>query len=185
MIKSLHRDTEKKMEHTINALSHDFGTIRTGRASITLLDSIRVEYYNSITPLNQLATISVPDPRLLVIQPWDPSSLGNIEKAILKSDLGLTPTNDGKVIRLAIPMLTEERRKQLVRMVRNIAEESRISIRNTRRESNEELKKMEKNKEITEDEYHNALKDIQNLTDEYIAKVDEVLQMKEKEIMEV
>ena len=138
-----------------------------------------------MTPLNQMANISVPEARLLVIQPWDPTTLQNIEKAILKSDLGLNPSNDGKVIRLSIPMLTEERRKQLVKIVKNIAEESRISIRNTRRDSNEKLKTMEKNKEITEDEYHTGLKDIQRLTDDFIARVDEVLENKEKEIMEV
>jgi ribosome recycling factor len=185
MIKKVNKETKEKMDLAIEALSHEFGTIRTGRASASILDSIKVEYYNSLTQLNQMATISVPEPRLIVIQPWDPSALGNIEKAILKSDLGLNPTNDGKVIRLAIPMLTEERRKQLVKVVKNIAEECRISIRNSRRDSNEKLKKMEKEKDITEDEYHNGLKEIQNLTDEYIAKVDELLTKKEKEILEV
>ncbi len=185
MIKSLNKETENKMELAIESLAHELGTIRTGRASVSLLDGIKVDYYNSMTPLNQMATISIPEPRLLVIQPWDPSSLNNIEKAILKSDLGLNPTNDGKVIRLTIPMLTEERRKQLVKMVRNIAEESRISIRNARRESNEKLKKLEKDKAISEDEYHNSLKDIQNLTDDFITKVDELLEKKEKEIIEI
>ena len=185
MIKSLHKETKERMDLAIEALSHEFGTIRTGRASASILDGIKVDYYNTMTPLNQMATISVPEARLLVIQPWDPSVLQNIEKAILKSDLGLNPTNDGKVIRLAIPMLTEERRKQLVKVVKNVAEESRISIRNTRRDSNEKLKKLEKDKEITEDDYHNGLKEIQNLTDEFIAKVDELLTKKEKEIMEV
>ena len=185
MIKSLHKETQSRMESAVNALAHEFGTSRTGRASVSLLDGIRVDYYNTITPLNQMATISVPESRLLVIQPWDPSSLANIEKAILKSDLGLNPTNDGKVIRLAIPMLTEDRRKQLVKVVKNIAEESRISIRNARRDSNERLKSMEKEKDITEDEYHSGLKDIQKLTDDFIAKVDEILNKKEEEIMEV
>ncbi|MGA1865023.1 MAG: ribosome recycling factor [bacterium] len=185
MIKTLNKETKEKMDLAIDALRHEFGTIRTGRASPSILDGIKVEYYNSLTHLNQMATISVPEPRLIVIQPWDPSALANIEKAILKSDLGLNPTNDGKVIRLAIPMLTEERRKQLVKVVKNIAEECRISIRNTRRDSNERLKKMEKDKDITEDEHHNGLKEIQNLTDEYITKVDELLTKKEKEILEV
>lgn len=185
MIKLVYKETQKKMESTVDALITEFGMIRTGRASVTLLDGIKVEYYNAITPLNQMATISVPESRLLVIQPWDPSTLSNIERAILKSDLGLNPSNDGKVIRLAIPMLTEERRKQLVKLVKNIAEESRISVRNARRESNEKLKKMEKEKDITEDEYHNGLKDIQKLTDDFIARVDEILLNKEKEIMEV
>lgn len=185
MIKSLNKETEGKMEAALEALSHELGTIRTGRASPSLLDGIKVEYYNTMTPLHQMANISVPEARLLVIQPWDPSTLQGIEKAILKSDLGLNPSNDGKVIRLAIPMLTEERRKQLVKIVKNIAEESRISIRNTRRDSNEKLKTMEKNKEITEDEHHTGLKDIQKLTDDYIARVDVILENKEKEIMEV
>jgi ribosome recycling factor len=185
MIKKLHKETKEKMDLAIDALSHEFGTIRTGRASASILDSIKVEYYNALTPLNQMSTISVPEPRLIVIQPWDPSTLPNIEKSILKSDLGLNPTNDGKVIRLSIPMLTEERRIQLVKVVKNIAEECRISIRNSRRDSNEKLKKMEKEKQITEDEYHNGLKEIQNLTDDYIGKVDELLTNKEKEIMEV
>lgn len=185
MIKSLHQETVNKMEDTLNALSHEFATIRTGRASPSLLDSIKVEYYGSITPLHQMANISVPEPRLLVIQPWDPTTIANIEKSILKSDLGLNPSTDGKVIRLAIPMLTEERRKQLVKVVKNMAEECRISIRNTRRDSNERFKKMEKDRDITEDEYHNSLKDIQKLTDDYIEKVDELLDKKEKEIMEV
>lgn len=185
MTKELYKETRNKMDLAIDALKHEFGSLRTGRASASLLDSIKVEYYNSLTPLNQMATISVPESRLLVIQPWDPSSLANIEKAILKSDLGLNPSNDGKIIRLSIPMLTEERRKQLVKVVKNAAEESRISIRNSRRESNEKLKRMEKDKQITEDEYHNGLKEIQNLTDEYIGKVDDLLNNKEKEILEV
>jgi ribosome recycling factor len=185
MIKSLNKETKEKMDMAIEAISHEFGSIRTGRASASILDGIKVDYYNTLTPLNQMATISVPEPRLIVIQPWDPSALANIEKAILKSDLGLNPSNDGKVIRLAIPMLTEDRRKQLVKVVKNMAEESRISIRNTRRDSNEKLKKMEKDKEITEDDYHNGLKEIQNLTDDFIAKVDDLLSKKEKEIMEV
>lgn len=185
MIKSLHKETKEKMDMAIEAISHEFGSIRTGRASASILDGIKVDYYNTLTPLNQMATISVPESRLIVIQPWDPSALANMEKAILKSDLGLNPTNDGKVIRLSIPMLTEERRKQLVKVVKNMAEESRISIRNTRRDSNEKLKKMEKDKEITEDDYHNGLKEIQTLTDDFIAKVDELLSRKEKEIMEV
>jgi len=185
MIKLLHKETKEKMDMAIEAISHEFGSIRTGRASASILDGIKVDYYDTFTPLNQMATISVPESRLIVIQPWDPSALANMEKAILKSDLGLNPTNDGKVIRLAIPMLTEERRKQLVKVVKNMAEESRISIRNTRRDSNEKLKKMEKDKEITEDDYHNGLKEIQTLTDDFIAKVDELLSRKEKEIMEV
>ena len=185
MIKSLHKETKEKMDMAIEAISHEFGSIRTGRASASILDGIKVDYYNTLTPLNQMATISVPEPRLIVIQPWDPSALANMEKAILKSDLGLNPSNDGKVIRLAIPMLTEERRKQLVKVVKNMAEESRISIRNARRDGNEKLKKMEKDKEITEDDYHNGLKEIQTLTDDFIAKVDELLSRKEKEIMEV
>jgi len=185
MTKELYKETKNKMDLAIDALKHEFVSLRTGRASASLLDGIKVEYYNSLTPLNQMATISVPESRLLVIQPWDPTSLANIEKAILKSDLGLNPSNDGRVIRLSIPMLTEERRKQLVKVVKNGAEDCRISIRNSRRESNEKLKSMEKDKEITEDQHHNGLKEIQNLTDEYIGKVDDLLNNKEKEILEV
>ncbi len=173
------------MKGAIEAFKKDLGSIRTGRASLSLLDGIEVEYYGNPTPLNQVASLSTPDSRQIVIQPWDPKTISAIEKAILKSDLDLTPTNDGKVIRINIPPLTEERRKQLVKVVKKRAEEARVAIRNVRRDFNEELKKLEKNKEISEDELKKSLDEVQKLTDTYIKKVDERLEHKEKEIMEV
>lgn len=173
------------MKGAIEAFKKDLGSIRTGRASLSLLDGIEVEYYGNPTPLNQVASLSTPDSRQIVIQPWDPKTISAIEKTILKSDLDLTPTNDGKVIRINIPPLTEERRKQLVKVVKKRAEEARVAIRNVRRDFNEELKKLEKNKEISEDELKKSLDEVQKLTDTYIKKVDERLEHKEKEIMEV
>jgi len=178
-------EIEKKMIQRIESLRKDFTQIRTGRASSALLDGIKVDYYGTPTLINQMASVSTPEARTLIIQPWDISVLGQIEKAILKSDIGIHPTNDGKVIRLNIPMLTEERRKQLAKTIRNISEDAKVSIRNIRREANDKLKEMEKSKEITEDEHRNALKDIQKITDHYIEKVGESAVAKEKEIMEV
>ncbi|MCL6582246.1 MAG: ribosome recycling factor [bacterium] len=182
---AIYDEIEKKMTQRIEGLRREFNQVRTGRASAALLDGIKVDYYGTPTPINQMASISVPDPRTLVIQPWDITILNQIEKAILKSDLGIHPTNDGKVIRLTIPMLTEERRKQLAKNVRNIAEEAKVAIRNIRREANDKLKEMEKSKEITEDEYHAALKEVQKITDNYIEKIGESCLAKEKEIMEI
>ena len=173
------------MSRTIEVLKKDFSSIRTGRASLALLDGIAVNYYDTLTPLQQLASLSIPESRQIAIQPWDQKVIPDIEKAILKSDLGLTPTNDGKTIRINIPMLTEERRKQLVKMVKKKAEEAKVAIRNIRRDTNEELKKLEKEKHISEDIVKKSQEDIQKLTDSYIVKVDEVLANKEKEIMEV
>lgn len=185
MQKEIERKNEARMKGAIEAFKKDLGSIRTGRASLSLLDGIEVEYYGNPTPLNQVASLSTPDSRQIVIQPWDPKTISAIEKAILKSDLDLTPTNDGKVIRINIPPLTEERRKQLVKVVKKRAEEARVAIRNVRRDFNEELKKLEKNKEISEDELKKSLDEVQKLTDTYIKKVDERLEHKEKEIMEV
>jgi len=185
MIKELKKQAKERMEKAIDVLRKDFASIRTGRASLSLLDGITVDYYGTQTPLNQVAALSVPEPRTIAIQPWEQRIIPDIEKAILRSDLGLTPTNDGKIIRINIPPLTEERRKQLVKVVRKRAEEARVAIRNIRRDLNEDLKKMEKNKEISEDELKRDLEEVQKITDEYIKKVDEVLEMKEKEIMEV
>ncbi|MGA1868565.1 MAG: ribosome recycling factor [bacterium] len=185
MIKEIQKEADQKMSKAIDALRHEFASIRTGRASIALLDGIKVNYYNTLTPLNQMANLTIPEPRMIVIMPWDPSTINEIEKTILKSDLGINPTNDGKVIRLAIPQLTEERRKQLVKIVKSKAEESKISIRNIRRDTNERLKNSQKEKKITEDDYHGAVKDIQKLTDSYIEKIDSILKDKEEEIMEV
>ncbi len=185
MTKELKKQAKERMEKAIDVLKKDFASIRTGRASLSLLDGITVDYYGTQTPLNQVAALSVPEPRTIAIQPWEQRIIPDIEKAILRSDLGLTPTNDGKIIRINIPPLTEERRKQLVKVVRKRAEEARVAIRNIRRDLNEDLKKMEKNKEISEDELKRDLEEVQKITDEYIKKVDEVLEMKEKEIMEV
>jgi ribosome recycling factor len=185
MQEELKNKNEEKMQASIEALKKDFGSIRTGRASLSLLDSILVEYYGNPTPLNQVSSLSTPDSRQIVIQPWEPKTIPDIERAILKSDLGLTPTNDGKLIRIAIPTLTEERRKQLVKVVKKRAEEAKISVRNIRRDFNEALKTLEKDKEINEDELEKSRDEVQKLTDSYIKKVDEKLEHKEKEIMEV
>lgn len=185
MEQELKRKTTDRMSRTIEALKKDFASIRTGRASLAILDDIMVNYYDSPTPLQQLASLSIPESRQIAIQPWDPKVISDIEKAILKSDIGLTPMNDGKTIRINIPPLTEERRKQLVKTVKKKAEEAKVAIRNIRRDSNEELKKFEKEKHLSEDEVKKSQEEIQKITDSYITKVDEVLGHKEKEIMEV
>lgn len=185
MTKRVLAEAEEKMKKAISVVRSEFGTVRTGRASVSLLDRIMVDYFGAPTPLNQLATISAPEPRLLMIQPWDKSILANVEKAILQSDLGLTPSNDGTFIRLPIPQLTEERRKELVKVARGLAEEGRISIRNIRREANETLKAMEKRHEISEDDLYRVEEQVQKLTDKYIKEIDEMLGHKEKEITEV
>lgn len=178
------KQAEEKMKKTIQSIQNDFLTVRTGRANPAILDRLQVDYYGVVTPLKQLAVIGVPDPRTLSIQPFDRASLTAIEKAIQKSDLGLTPSNDGVVIRLNLPPLTEERRKELVKMVKKIAEEGKISIRNTRRDNIELLKKKEKNKEISSDDLKKFQDKIQKLTDKYITDIDKLLSTKEKEIME-
>ena len=185
MEQELKRKATDRMSRAIEALKKDFSSIRTGRASLALLDGILVNYYNVATPLQQVASLSIPESRQIAIQPWDPKVIPDLEKAILKSDLGLTPMNDGKTIRINIPLLTEERRKQLVKMVRKKAEEAKVAIRNIRRDTNEELKKLEKEKHISEDIVKKSQEEIQKLTDSFIVKVDEVLANKEKEIMEV
>ncbi|APH05229.1 ribosome recycling factor [Bacillus weihaiensis] len=185
MAKEVLANTKEKMDKAVTALSRELASVRAGRASANLLDKLSVDYYGAPTPVNQLASISVPEARLLVIQPYDKSVLGDLEKAILKSDLGLTPSNDGSIIRLSIPALTEERRKELVKLVKKYAEEAKIAVRNIRRDGNDDLKKLEKNGEITEDELRSNTDNIQKLTDEFIVKVDNVAKDKEKEIMEV
>ncbi|UCG78302.1 MAG: ribosome recycling factor [Nitrospirota bacterium] len=185
MDKEIRSKLEEGMNRSIEALKKDYGAIRTGRASLALLDGILVDYYGNPSPLNQVATLSVPDPKTIAIQPWEPKIIGDIEKAIMKSDLDLTPTNDGKVIRINIPPLTEERRKQLVKVVKKRAEDSRVAIRNIRRDINDELKKKEKAESVSEDETRKSLDEVQKITDGYIKKVEEVLEHKEKEIMEV
>ncbi len=179
------KSMKEKMENAVASLHHDFGTIRTGRASPSFLDKVLVDYYGNKTPISQVANISVPDSRLILIQPWDVNLLPAIEKAIMVADLGVTPGNDGKVIRIAIPPLTEERRKEFVKLAKRMAEDTRVSIRNARRDGNDGLKKLEKDKEISEDESKKAHLQVQEVTDKYIANVDEILQHKEKDIMEV
>ena len=185
MITELYQDSEKKMEKTIESLGRELATIRTGRASLSIFDGITLEYYGSKSPLNQVATLSVPESRLIVIQPWDPTSIKDIEKAIMRSDLGLTPNNDGKVIRIPIPTLTEERRVQLVKVVKRNGEDGKIAIRNVRRDAISETKEFEKEKVISEDELHRAQDEIQKITDRFIKMVDDLIEKKEKEVLEV
>ena len=185
MNEAIFTQLQKEMDQSIGALRKDLAKIRTGRASTALLEHVVVDYYGATTPLNQLATLSAPEPRLLVVQPYDRSALGNIEKAILKSDLGLTPNNDGKIIRVPIPQLTEERRKELVKHVKKIAEEFRVSIRNHRRVAVEQLKEAEKKKEVTADDSKHGQDRVQKITDDFIGRVDRIIKTKEEEIMEV
>jgi len=178
-------DAERRMKHAVEALERDLSTIRTGRASPALVEQLHVEYYGTPTPLQQLATISVPDPRQLTIQPWDRSQLGAIEKAIQKSDLGLTPNNDGTLIRINLPPLTEERRKDLVKLVHKKTDESKVAVRNVRRDVHDKLRDQEKAKQISEDELKRNTERLQKLTDKYIDELDKVGQIKEHEILEV
>ena len=183
--KELQKDARHRMDSSIESFSGELAKIRTGRATPALLDSVRVEYYGQKVPLNQAATVTAPEPRLIVVQPWEKSMLGEIEREILKADLGLNPSNDGTMIRLPIPQLSEERRKDLVKLVHKFAEECRIAVRNVRRDANDHLKKLEKNHDLSEDELSVELDTIQKLTDEHISKIDELMQNKEKEVMEV
>ncbi len=185
MIGKVTKSAEGKMEKVIKVTKEDFNTVRTGRARPSLVENIMVDYYGTQTPLNQMAKVVAPEARLLVIEPWDKSVLENVEKAILKANLGLNPNNDGSVIRINIPQLTEERRKELVKIVHDKAENGRIAVRNIRRESNEELKQLESDGDISEDNYHRGLDNIQELTDDYITQIDDMLTDKEDEIMEV
>ncbi|SDN65421.1 ribosome recycling factor [Desulfonauticus submarinus] len=176
---------KEKMKKAVGVLEKELAKLRTGRASTGLVENLKVDYYGTLTPLNQLASISIPDSRTIAIQPWDRGAFSEIEKAIQKSDLGLTPVNDGKVIRINLPPLTEERRKELVKLAKKYGEEAKIAVRNIRRELNETLKKMKNEKEITEDDLHRGQDEVQKLTDKYIAQIDEILADKEKEIMEI
>jgi ribosome recycling factor len=176
---------KERMDKAIDALKKDLASIRTGRASLSIFDGILVDYYGTPTPINHLATMAVPESRLITIQPWEPKMIQEIERAIQKSDLGLNPTNDGKIIRVAIPPLTEERRKQIVKHVHKRGEEAKIAIRNIRRDANEEVKKLEKEDHISEDDTRRSLDEIQKITDSYIKKVDEIVKHKEDEVMEV
>lgn len=184
MIESIYQETKDNMGKSIDALKNEFNRVRTGRASLTILDGIRVDYYGTLTPLNQMATLSVPESRLITIQPWDVSVIKEVEKAILKSDLGLTPSNDGKIIRISIPPLTEERRKELVKVINKISEDHKIAVRNIRRDSNELLKGLKKDGDISEDDAFKAQDQVQKITDEHIMLIDDVNKDKEKEILE-
>jgi ribosome recycling factor len=184
MIDSIYQETRDSMGKALEALKNELSRLRTGRASLTILDGIKVDYYGTMTPLNQMATLAVPESRLITIQPWDASVIKDIEKAILKSDLGLTPSSDGKIVRISIPQLTGERRKELVKVVHKVCEEHKVSVRNYRRDSNDLLKSMKKEGEISEDEAYKAQDEVQKITDEYIKLIDECYQEKEKEILE-
>lgn len=181
-VKKITEEVKRKMTKGVEATKKEFQNIRTGRASIALVEGIQADYYNTPTPIKNLGTISTPDPKTIAIQPWDTTALGEIEKAILKADLGLTPINDGKIVRIQIPSLTEERRNELTRVVRKVAEEGRISIRNARHEAIEQVKKLEKAKSIPEDLSHTSQKEVQKVTDQIIAQIDELLKHKETEI---
>jgi len=179
------KDLETRMQAAVDALTREFAGVRTGRANAALLDGVRVEAYGNLTPIHQLATVSVPDPRTIVIQPWDASQMKEIEKGIAKSDLGLTPSNDGKVIRLTLPTLTEERRKQLAKSVGKFAEDARVAIRNVRREANDKLKALAKDKKVSEDEERRGHEQIQKATDRFNARVEELARKKEQEVLTV
>lgn len=184
MLDEVFEDLEKRMEKSLTALDREFKKVRTGRASVSLLDGIRPDYYGTPTPLNQVASISTPEPRLILIQPWDPQVIGAIEKAILKSELGLNPMSDGKILRIAIPPLTEERRKELVKIVKRMAEDAKVALRSIRREANDMIKDLKKEKEISEDESFRAADDVQEKTQDFIEKTGEMAEVKEKEILE-
>ncbi len=183
--KELQKDAKYRMNKTVETFSNELTKIRTGRATPALLDSVKVDYYGQKVPINQAATVSVPEPRLIVVQPWEKKMLPDIEKEILKADLGFNPNNDGTFIRIPIPQLSEERRKDLVKLVHKFTEDSKIAIRNIRRDVNDHLKKLEKNHEISEDELSVELEEAQKLTDDHIKQIDEIMENKEKEVMEV
>ena len=178
------KEDKKRMEKTIEALKKDLGKIRTGRASLAILDGIKINYYGTLTPINQVASLSIPDSKTIMIQPWEPKFIQEIEKAIANSDIGLAPVNDGKVIRLNIPPLTEERRNELVKQTKKIIEQAKIAIRNIRRDMNDKLKTLQKEKKITEDELKKGQEKVQEITDEFIEKIDKIFEEKEKEIRE-
>ena len=185
MIEELITDAERRMGKSVEATQHEFNTVRTGRASAALLDRVMVDYYGQPTPIKQLATLNVPEPRMLTVQPFDPSSVEAIERAVLESDLGLVPSNDGKIIRLPIPALTEERRRELVRVVRQLAEDGRVAIRNVRRDVMGDLKELARDGEVGSDDEHRAEDRVQKITDGFVGTVDELLKKKEEEILEV
>jgi ribosome recycling factor len=185
MTKDVIRDMKVHMDKTVEALRREYQKVRTGRANLGLLDDIRVDYYGTPSPLSQVATLAVPEPRTITLQPWEAKTIPAIEKAIMNANLGLTPANDGKVIRLNLPALTEERRKDIVKQLKKLAEDAKVAVRNIRRDANDELKKLEKEKKISEDDLKRSEKEVQDVTNNYVAKLDEVFAHKEKEVMEV
>lgn len=185
MLNDIYADAQDRMEKALDSLERDFKRLRTGRASVSLVDGIRVAYYGTPTPLNQLATLTIPDPRTIMIQPWDNSVIGEIERSILKSELGLTPMNDGKIIRINIPPLTTERRRELVKIVKKMAEETKVAVRNIRRDANEMIKDLKKDKEISEDDQFRAQEETQKVTDEFTKRIDALYTVKEREILEI
>jgi ribosome recycling factor len=185
MVNDVLKELQGNLDKAIDALKKDLGKVRTGRASVSILDGVRVDYYGTPTPLNQVASLNVPDPRLITIKPWEKSLIPEIEKSIRASQLGLNPSSDGEIVRLPMPPLTEERRRELVKMVKKMAEESKVALRGARRDANEMLKEFQKDKEITEDEEKQGLKKVQDATDSAVTKVDEIVAKKEKEILEV
>jgi ribosome recycling factor len=184
MIDDIYQETRERMEKSITALNNELKRVRTGRASLSLLDGVRADYYGTQTPLNQMATLAVPESRLITIQPWDTSAIKEIEKAILKSDLGLTPTSDGKIVRISIPPLTEERRKELVKVIHKMCEESKIAVRNIRRDANDLVKGLKKDGDISEDDAFKSQDNVQEITDEFTKRIDDIYKEKEKEILE-
>lgn len=182
-LKEIFRDAEHRMEKSVEHIQHELARVRTGRATPALLDLVKIDYYGSMVPLNQVASISAPEPRMLVVQPWEKKLIGDIEKAILQADLGLNPSNDGNVVRVPIPQLSEERRQDLLKLVKKYSEDGRVAVRNVRRDANEHIKKLEKNHEISEDESREALDRVQKMTSKYIENIDKILAHKEKEIL--
>ena len=185
MINEILSEARTSMDKAVKSLRREMAKVRTGRASVSLLDDVKVDYYGVPTPLSQVATLSVPEARLITVQPWEKNLIPDIEKAIFKADLGLTPSSDGQLIRLPVPALTEERRREMVKIIKRMAEDAKISVRNARRDANETLKMLEKEKEITEDDLKRSEKDVQQLTDDFVSTIDSVVQSKEKEVMEV
>ena len=185
MIAEVKSDAGAAMNKALEAFKRDLGKVRTGRASLSLLDDVRVDYYGTPTPLNQVGTLAVPEPRLITIQPWEKNLIPEIEKAILKADLGLNPASDGQLIRLVFPPLTEERRKDMVKQVKRMGEDAKVSVRNARRDANDTLKKLEKDKDISEDDLKRGEKEVQDVTDDYVSRIDQVIADKEKDLMEI
>lgn len=183
-LNDIYRDAQARMKKSVEHVQHELARIRTGRATPALLDAVKVDYYGSLMPLNQVSTVSAPEPRMLVVQPWEKRMIAEVEKAILQADLGLNPSNDGNVVRVPIPDLSEERRQDLLKLVKKFCEEGRVAIRNVRRDANDHIKKLEKDHEISEDNSHDGLEKIQKFTDDYIEEIDAILEHKEKEILE-